>query len=133
MRLIPVELWAVLTIYQEARGESYEGKIAVARVIRNRMARKWSGQGDVVDTVLWPFQFSGWNTGDPNRRASARLDDADPQAQDCQRAWRESETQEGGVADAVFYYAPSPTQTRPDWATDERFVVQIGAHRFYRG
>ena len=60
----PAEILGALTVLGEARGETQAGKLAVAHVIRNRMAK--SGRS-VADTVLAPWQFSCWNTGDPNR------------------------------------------------------------------
>jgi len=47
-----------LNIYQEAGGEPDEGKAAVARVVRNRMRRKFFSDGTVAGTVLAKDQFS---------------------------------------------------------------------------
>jgi spore germination cell wall hydrolase CwlJ-like protein len=59
----PVILLA-LTVLGEARNQPYQGQVAVAQVVRNRMDLKgWS----VADTVLKPFQFDCWDSGDPNR------------------------------------------------------------------
>jgi len=53
-----------LTVLGEARNQSYQGKVAVAQVVRNRMdAKKLS----VADVVLAPWQFSCWNPEDPNK------------------------------------------------------------------
>lgn len=89
-RLIPDDLWGALTLYGEARGESYLGKVAVGEVIRNRMARGLASDGTVVGTVLKPKQFSCWLDGDPNRLAIARVEDTDPAWQSCVAAWAES-------------------------------------------
>lgn len=57
--------YMALTIYGEARGEPLEGQAAVGFVILTRARkRKW----DIRTTVLRPFQFSCWNTDDPNRK-----------------------------------------------------------------
>lgn len=54
------------TIYGEARGEPWEGKIAVAWVVRNR-AERGGWWGDTIREVcLKPWQFSCWNETDPN-------------------------------------------------------------------
>lgn len=45
------------TIYGEARGESYEGKIAVAQVIKNRMMRDGVSATEIVSK---PHQFDGY-------------------------------------------------------------------------
>lgn len=49
---------------QEAGGEPFEGKLAVAYVIRNRLIR-W---GSVTDVIFAPFQFSCWNTESATRK-----------------------------------------------------------------
>ena len=49
-----------LTIYLEARGESFAGKMAVAAVIRNRMNHKYHSDGTVKGTVLRAKQFEPW-------------------------------------------------------------------------
>lgn len=86
MRLISEEALAVTTIHQEAAGESYLGKLAVAEVIRNRMNKRYASDGTVTDTVLRPKQFSGWNTSDAGRIRNARIDSDDPIVKDCIRA-----------------------------------------------
>ena len=59
----PVVLLA-LTVLGEARNQPYQGKCAVAQVVKNRMDLKGKS---VADTVLAPWQFSCWNPGDPNK------------------------------------------------------------------
>ena len=133
MRLFSDDAWAVATVWQEARGESMEGKIAVARVIRNRMQIRYSSDGTVPGTVLKSYQFSGWNTQDHNRIPAARLDDDDSVVRQCQEAWRRSATEDAGVGDAVLYYAPQGVVKKPSWAVDENFVAQVDHHVFFRG
>ena len=52
-----------LTIYGEARGESIEGQIAVACVIRNRVNSQNKTYTEICQA---PFQFSCWNPFDVN-------------------------------------------------------------------
>lgn len=47
-----------LNVYQEAGGESDDGKAAVARIVKNRMAHKFFSDGTVYGTVLAKDQFS---------------------------------------------------------------------------
>ena len=54
----------MLTIEQEAGGEIYEGKLAVAYVIVNRM-----GRNSAINIVLAPSQFSCWDTDSITRRS----------------------------------------------------------------
>lgn len=53
-----------LTLIGEARGESIEGQVAVANVIRNRVLTRGKSYGFIC---LESKQFSCWNNNDPNR------------------------------------------------------------------
>ena len=65
------------TIWGEARGETREGRIAVANVVMNRVAdRRWPNTVKAV--VLQPFQFSAWNSNDPNRSQMLAVTADDP-------------------------------------------------------
>ena len=130
MRIVSDEAWAVMTIWMEARGETYHGKLAVAEVVRNRTRRRYSSDGTVASTVLTPFQFSGWMTKDPNRIPSAKIDDADPVVADCVKAWREALAGSNLVRNALLYYAPAVV-VEPDWVSRCTRVATIGAHQFY--
>lgn len=57
-----------LTLFGEARGEPVEGRIAVANVIRNRVAANRAGFGGASykAVCLKPAQFSCWLPRDPN-------------------------------------------------------------------
>lgn len=127
--IIQPDALAVTTIWQEARGEPYIGKVAVGEVIRNRMGRGYSSDSTVAGTVLRDFQFSAWNVGDPNRIKSLKLDDLDPIVIDCIRAWHESKKTVYAKG-AVLYC--NTNLARPFWATPERMLTVIGSHTFYR-
>ncbi len=132
MRLIGDEVWGALTVWQEARGEPYLGKVAVAEVIQRRANLKFSSDGTIAGTVLRGWQFSGWNTADPNRIAAAKLDDADPVYQECLRAWTAAKMPtEHVVPTAVFYYNPAGATRLPAWAVPEKLVGVIGSHHFF--
>ena len=131
-RLVSDEAWAVMTLWQEARGEPREGQVAVAEVIRNRMQRKYQSDGTVVGTVLRPYQFSGWNTGDANRRISAVLEEDDPIVVQLLGCWREAI---GGASNyakgAVLYLNPTILGSEPPWLVESHRVAIIGRHHFY--
>ena len=131
MRVIPDEAWAVLTIWQESRGESHAGRVAVAEVIRNRTLRHYASDGTVASTCLRPLQFSGWNTKDPNRVPSAKLDDTDPMVADCLAAWREAQAGSNLAKGAVLYYSPLGVAAPPAWAVNCVQVATIGHHLFF--
>ena len=128
MRLIPDYLLGIVTVFQEAEGEPYEGKVAVAEVIQRRMRRKFMSDGTVVGTVLKKYQFSGFNTDSANRVRSFKIDTSDPIVNDCVRAWMEADRGSNLVPDAMHYYNPSLCD--PAWARGAKVVAEIGAHRF---
>lgn len=121
-----------MTIYMEARGEGPAGMLGVAEVIRNRTAKKFQSDGTVAGTCLRPFQFSCWNTTDPNRRLAASIDDADPIVLACREAWRMALADSDTVHDAVSYLNRGIIQRLPDWVSAATFVTTIGHHDFYR-
>lgn len=133
MRLITEEALAVITIMQEAAGEPYLGKLAVAEVIRNRMLKKYASDGTVAGTVLRPLQFSGWNTKDPGRIRNIRADSDDSVVKDCVRAWNEARAGSVTVHGAVLYYNPSIITDPPDWALPDSavHVATVGQHEFF--
>jgi N-acetylmuramoyl-L-alanine amidase len=118
---------AALTIYLEARGESFAGKMAVAAVIRNRMAMKYQSDGTVKGTVLKPKQFQPWNRQLPlqflahfnKRRMKNSL-----------LAWRLVQDGRNVVDGAVLFYNPRIART-PRWARVGQKVATIGGHEFY--
>ena len=116
-----------VAIYHEARGESLEGQLAVARVIMNRAASgkyppSWCG------TVKQPWQFSFVNprTGHmPGVNASSA-------------AWRKAQAiTRLAIAnvvpslsnDVLWYHAD---YVAPSWGRRLSFVSKIGTHIFYR-
>lgn len=131
-RILSDDALAIITIAQEAIGESYEGKLAVAEVIRNRMRHKYSSDGTVAGTVLRPWQFSGWNTDSVGRVRMAKIDGDDKVVDDCVRAWRSAKEGSNTVNGAVLYYAPAivkmPKWARPEYAIQ---VAEIGGHVFF--
>ncbi len=135
MRLLHDRALAIVTIYQEAQGESYLGKLAVAEVIRNRMLLKYASDGTVAGTVLRPMQFSGWNAKDPGRVRAVQIDDIDPIVQECAKAWDEASAGSNTVKGAVLYYNPDPklVPVTPDWAKphSSKEVARIGHHVFF--
>lgn len=131
-RILSDDALAIITIAQEALGESYEGKLAVAEVIRNRMRTKYSSDGTVAGTVLRAWQFSGWNTDAVGRIRMAKIDGDDKHVDDCVRAWREAQQGSNTVHGSVLYYAPGLV-ARPSWARPEvaTQVAEIGGHVFF--
>lgn len=133
MRLISDEALAAVTIVQEAAGEPYEGKLAVANVIRHRMELGVHSDGTVAGTVLRAYQFSGWNTKpDFLRIRTVQADDSEQSVCEALLAWRESATRDL-VPGAVMYCNLNVLATPPAWARPELFVATVHRHTFFRG
>jgi len=117
-----------MTIWMEASGEPYEGKVAVAEVIRNRTNSKFFSDGSIQDTVLRPMQFSCWNLTGERRVEAARLDTSDPTVADCIRAWADS-AKSDLTKGANSYF--NPALANPKWAAGKP-SVQIGSQLFLK-
>jgi spore germination cell wall hydrolase CwlJ-like protein len=116
-----------VAIYHEARGESLEGQLAVARVIMNRAASgkypsSWCG------TVKQPWQFSFVN---PRTGQMPGVDEASA-------SWRKAlGVTRLAIANAVptlstdvlWYHAD---YVAPSWGRRLSMVQKIGTHIFYR-
>jgi N-acetylmuramoyl-L-alanine amidase len=132
MRLVSDEALAALTIWQEAQGEPYQGKVAVGEVIRNRMARLYSSDGTVAGTVAKPWQFSSWNLDSVDRTRlilSLRLDDSDAGVNACLGAWRDAVAGSTFANGAVLYANLSVSS--PSWVPNATQAAKIGNHTFF--
>lgn len=132
-----------LTLWGETRGEPIDGKIAVACVIRNRMAARRQSARDVC---LAPMQFSCWQPigGKANHDALAALVAAlvaghqarDPILRECQ--WIADGLLSGACRDIVHGADHYLTTTllsstkKPGWVRAMTFCATVGAHAFYR-
>lgn len=114
-----------VAVYHEARGETVDGQLAVARVIMNRAA---SGQypSSWCGVVKQPWQFSFVHNG--------RLPSVDVNSQ----AWRNAlgvtrlainNAVPSLSTDVLWYHA---NYVAPSWGRRLTRVSQIGAHIFYR-
>jgi spore germination cell wall hydrolase CwlJ-like protein len=147
-------------VADEAAGEIYAGKFAVARVVLNRMALKYESDGTVAGTVEKKFQFSGfWFSMIDGHYTEVEFDQAGAQAKaqelfeqfsptaiwaDCQRAVRDAQafmqslplTFIPGPAtmkltpNTVLYLNPAIC-ARPAWADPKKLDTIIGHHEFY--
>jgi N-acetylmuramoyl-L-alanine amidase len=145
-------LVGALTIFGEARGDTQEGRVAVAHTILNRCkAAKWWGKSamptvhpnhSIRAVCMKPSQFSCWNEGDPNRsiledmgeNEFANLGNKDFRA--CLKALIDAV--DGFTVDhtkgCTHYVTTSlhASGKAPEWAKRGDYV-EIGAHRFFRG
>ena len=125
------ELYMAKTMWGEARGEGLAGMQAVGNVIMNRVdAGSWYG-ASIKDVVLKPYQFSCWNSNDPNR---AKIDALTvSQLESSMALPLARQIIAGDLPDitggATHYHAKSIT---PSWASKMKRTAMIGNHIFYK-
>ena len=106
-------------IYCEARGESYEGKVAVGAVVINRVLSE-RFPNTVVGVIYAPRQFAPV-TSTKNSLALALAEDRATRYPDCYRAADEAMSGYTNVGRCVYFRTPIPGLTG----------TQIGNHIFY--
>jgi len=144
-------LVGALTIYGEARGDTQEGRTAVAHTILNRCkAKKWWGKGvsghqdhSIAAVCLKPSQFSCWNKSDPNAESlTAMLSDGWESAivekafRSCLKALLDA--LDGHASDKTAgctHYLTTALHVSgkgPEWARRGDYI-ETGKHRFFKG
>lgn len=128
------------TMWGEARGEGKAGMAAVGHVVFNRVdAQSWWGS-TVEDVCRKPFQFSCWNSNDPNRARLLSLTAADATFRIAFQIATELQTAQAIGArvrndptqGATHYYAPARVR-KPLWAVGLVPCARIGGHDFFAG
>ena len=128
----PVQV-AARTAWGEARGEGTSGMQAVLCAGMNRTKRPaWWGR-DICSVFLHPWQFSCWNTTDPNRVKLLEVTDNDPQFQQALRLahWLNLGCLSDTTKGADSYY-DTRLPHAPAWASQKFYCCTIGHHAFYR-
>jgi cell wall hydrolase len=122
------------TLYGEARGESREGKIAVAWVVLNRARPGNPWPDSVAECCRQRWQFSCWNTNDPNlvKLTSVSLDK--PSFFNC---WVVASEVIAGLhkdptRGANHYLNPDAVTTMPSWYDPNKVTATIGRHQFLK-
>ena len=106
-------------IYCEARGESYDGKVAVGSVVINRVLSE-RFPNTVVGVIYAPNQFAPVKST-VNSLALALAEDRASRYPDCYRAADEAMSGYSNVGRCVYFRTPIPGLTG----------TQIGNHIFY--
>jgi len=119
---------ATANIWAEARGEPFDGKVAIGEVMRARMNKNYFSNGTLADTVFRPYQFSALNNDNPWRWKMFTLDDSDAVVRECFRAWTISETTD--LTKGALLYC-NPRSAHPIWAKPEKLLAEIASHNFY--
>ncbi|MEI6986833.1 MAG: cell wall hydrolase [Rhodospirillaceae bacterium] len=123
------------TLWGEARGEPVRGIEAVAAVVVNRVrvATKHGGMwwgSTIIGVCRKPYQFSCWNTSDPNYPKLMAVKPGQPVFDSCLRIARRAIS--GVLPDptdgATHYHTRS---VHPTWAQGRVPCAEIGCHLFY--
>jgi N-acetylmuramoyl-L-alanine amidase len=123
------------TIYGEARGETWLAQEQVGLVILNRYrSGKWFAGKTIADTCQKPFQFSCWNTNDPNlpKLTTTTLDDHAFQVAYAAALQCILGLAFGVVIDSKvthYFVVGSPV---PNWAKGKQHEFSVGKHAFYK-
>lgn len=133
----PEDVLLACGVFGEARNQSYEAKIAVACVMRNRVHAnlRYMGGASYAGVILQPFQFSSFNFSDPNRGKLLRPLLHEPRAvwEECYRAacavYRDN--CEDITDGALFYFSPPLTQPPAAWGSVV-FTAKYGDLQFYK-
>ena len=104
-------------ISAEARGEPYEGQVAVGAVILNRIAHP-SFPNTLAGVIYQPLAFSCLNDGGINA----------PVAESAYRAARDAINGWDPSGGAVYYY--NPVKSTSQWIFSRPVILTIGEHRF---
>ena len=104
-------------VHAEARGEIYEGQVAVAAVILNRV-KSSDFPGTISGVIYQPGAFTAVNDGQINLAADETAYKA---VQDALGGWDPS-------YGALFYWNPATAQSK--WVWSRTIVRQIGSHDF---
>lgn len=136
-----------LTLFGEARGEGYDGMMAVGWVIMNRINEGKMQFGEYhTEQVVWKYkQFSCWNQNtkhtkkDPNFELLMHIDKLKPGTKSYTR-WVQAQQiayllihKKAGVdpTHGGTHYAALKT-VRPYWLKDMKKTASLGNHTFYK-
>lgn len=103
----------------EALGESYEGKLAVANVIVNRLLSGYWGN-TIEDVIYAPGQFSGANSGRVEKFKSKVTES-------CKKAAVEALAGNNNIGDYMYFLM----KNRANYSSYSKYYV-LGSHCFYQ-
>ena len=104
-------------VYGEARGEPYQGKVAVAAVILNRVRNK-DFPNTVSGVIYQPWAFTAVNDGQINLGTN---DECIRACQDAMNGW-------DPTYGCIYYYNPKTATNQ--WIRNRPIVTTIGKHVF---
>jgi N-acetylmuramoyl-L-alanine amidase len=101
----------------EAKGEPYEGKVAVAAVVLNRIGNT-QFPNSIQQVIYQKRQFEPVDNGMINK----------PAVDDAKKAVNEAIAKKGKLTDALYFYNPKETNSK--WLRTRKITEVIGNHRF---
>ena len=104
-------------ISAEARGEPYEGQVAVGAVVLNRVEHP-SFPNSIAEVIYQPGAFSCLDDGQFN----------EPVAESAYRAARDAMNGWDPTYGAIYYFNPVTATSK--WIWSRPLIVVIGSHRF---
>ena len=104
-------------VYAEARGEPYEGKVAVAAVVLNRV-RSPEFPNSIYGVIYQPLAFTAVADGQINLTPD---DSAMRAARDAMNGWDPS-------SGCLYYYNPEKSTSK--WILSRQVLLVIGQHHF---
>lgn len=127
------------TIYGESRGEPYNGKLAVAHVILNRVAAEHRRETRIAGACTEPSQFSCWLPDDPNLKKLVAVTPDSPGFSDCMTAAQEALAEHNSGIDitkgALYYHTEAQPKWAdtwpPRWARGHEPCTKVYNHLFY--
>jgi N-acetylmuramoyl-L-alanine amidase len=122
-------VWLALNIFFEARGECFEGKVAVGHVTMNRIVTR---DLSLEDIIKQPWQFS-WMNADQRKKLKIVFQDFESLIECAEAAMKTLEERLEGkdLWGATHYYSDSLPEP-PYWADDYPFIVKKGRHNFHK-
>lgn len=112
----------------EAGWEPYEGKLAVANVVLNRVRSPRFKQNTITDVIYAPGQFTGvrGEAGGPSYRFKTEILDVGPRHEDCYKAAEEALAGINNIADYLFFIS----MKKANFGSYSRYHI-INNHCFY--
>ncbi len=104
-------------VYSEARGEPYEGQVAVAAVVLNRVESP-QFPNTIAEVIYQPWAFTAVHDGQINLEPNSTAYSA---AKDAMNGW-------DPTYGCLYYY--NPTTATSEWIFSRTTVVTIGKHVF---
>ncbi|MGB9674506.1 MAG: hypothetical protein ACPLX8_00070 [Nanopusillaceae archaeon] len=120
------DFFGAVTIYSIARDYTYNVKLNIARLIRNRMNERFFSDGSVIGTVLYPYQFNCWSNNEERpeliKSFVEGLSNMNESVLLSIKAWNESKENKGN--DLILGYKNQENDDICDTGKDKKIIVE---------